>query len=203
MRLLIACLLVIAGLFAVVVLLGPWLEKLPPLALGLLMGALFIGLTFGALWLLNPRGADLLRGGHTVADLEAQGLLTSTPYRAQRAFEVEEFEDEGAHYFIELDDGGVLYLNGQYLYDYAPEDATDDEIGPPRPRRFPCTEFTVRRHVSAGWVADILCGGEVLVPEIFAPPFSAADFRADRVPEDGEVVRTRTYDEIKRERTGA
>ena len=44
---------------------------------------------------------------------------------------MEELEDEGVSYFLELDDGAVLFLSGQYL---------DEDESP-----FPCTEFIVRR----------------------------------------------------------
>ena len=60
-----------------------------------------------------------------------------------RAFGVKEFEDEGLHYFLELTDGRVLVLSGQYLYDY---EAISDDSETNRPRAFPCSEFTLRRH---------------------------------------------------------
>src|SRR5512135_2877112 len=44
-----------------------------------------------------------------IADLDARGLLVRQSFRALRAFAVEEFEDEGPHYYIELADGNVLY----------------------------------------------------------------------------------------------
>lgn len=74
----------------------------------------------------------------------------SEAYRVKRAFQVEEFEDEGSHYYIELDDRRVLFLSGQYLYDYDSEDP---------PRAFPCTEFVVRRHRTKGYVVDISLSG--------------------------------------------
>ena len=71
-------------------------------------------------------------------------LIVDTPFQATRAFGVEDYGDEGSHYFLELADGsGILALCGQYLYAYEP--ITDDpELN--QPRRFPCTSFTVRRH---------------------------------------------------------
>lgn len=195
MRLLLAGLLVFGGAFLPFMLLGEErLETMPSLLLWLIIGTTFLSLCFAALHLFNPIG---LRPLDTIQTLEERGLLESTDYRATRAFQVEEWEDEGVHYFIELEDDSVLYLNGQYLYEYEPiED--DPELN--QSRSFPCTEFTVQRHKVEGYVLDLLCRGEVIEPEITAPSFSREDYRWGIVPEDGEILRERGYDEIKRER---
>jgi hypothetical protein len=93
-----------------------------------------------------------------------------------------------------LENGSVLFLSGQYLYDYQPIDG-DPEYN--RPRLFPCTEFTVRRHIGKGYVFAIICRGEVFEPELLAPPF---DFKKDDFPIDGKVITDQTYDDIKQER---
>ena len=133
-----------------------------------------------------------------IAELREKDLLLTESFSARRAFGVEEFEDEGLHYFVELSDGRTLYLTGQNLYDYEPIDEPDIN----QPRRFPCTEFTVLRHKEAGYILDILCSGAVLEPEVVAPPFSKQDCRQG-LPEDGDVIADRTYDEIKAQRLGA
>lgn len=131
-------------------------------------------------------------------DLEARGLVTTTAYRARRAFHVQELEDEGTHYYLELEDGSVLFLSGQYLYDYEPEEKRGKVT---RARRFPCTEFTFREHRTEHYGIDLLhCGGTVLEPEVSAPPFNDEDFERDLYPGDGAVIRNRTYDELKAER---
>lgn len=125
--------------------------------------------------------------------LEERGLLAAEHYKALRAFGVEEFNEEGLHYFLELADGGVLYLTGQYLHEYR------------EPRRFPCTEFTLRRLHERGRVAhviDILCAGAVMEPELMARPLSPAEWDAKRRLARVEVIRDKTYDQIKREFTG-
>lgn len=164
------------------------------------IAALFLSL-FLAMFLFNGPGfrPNLRRISlaEQLAELEAHGLLLRQPFRAVRAFAVEEFEDEGSHYYIELADGKVLYLNGQYLYEYEP--ITDDpELN--QPRLFPCTEFEILRHKEAGYVIDIVRSGEVLEPELTARPYNKAEWRRG-LPEDGEVIADRPYDELKRERT--
>ena len=149
-----------------------------------------------AFFLFNRRQADLSdykSAQEQIFELEQKGLLTKSDCKAHRAFGVEEFEDEGSHYFIELEDGGVLYLNGQYLYDYEP-------VGSKQPRSFPCTEFTILRHKDEGWVLDLQCRGSVIEPELVASSFSELDFKAGLIPADGETIRDRSYDQIKSER---
>ncbi|MGZ5545108.1 MAG: hypothetical protein ACXWIU_10570, partial [Limisphaerales bacterium] len=76
----------------------------------------------------------------TIEEMEAQGLLQHEKYEAMRAFQVEEFEDEGSQYFIQLKDGSTLFLCGQYLYDYEPVEGSLKQS-----RKFPCTEFVLLR----------------------------------------------------------
>jgi hypothetical protein len=143
----------------------------------------------------GPQEAAEQRQARRLRKLDEQGALEQADFRARRAFEVAELEDEGMHYYIELEDGAVLFLSGQYLYDYAP----DDEWRHPAARRFPCTEFTVTRDRRHGYVVDIACRGAVLAPEGLAPPFSRDDHENESVPQDGDIL-ARTYDEIKGER---
>jgi hypothetical protein len=131
-----------------------------------------------------------------LAELEEKGLLLNETFKAQRAFQVEEFEDEGSHYFIELMDGAVLFVTGQYLYDY--EEITDDpELN--QNRKFPCSEFTLQRHKETGSVMNIVCAGRAVPIECVAPPFDRGAFKRGLVPEDGEVLRNRSYEDLKRD----
>ena len=152
-----------------------------------------------ALFLFNRAGMRPVMGRsheQIMAELREKDLVVSASFHARRAFQQEEFEDEGVHYYLELTDGRTLYLNGQYLYEWEPID-DDPELN--QPRKFPCTEFTVLRHRTAGHVVDILCAGEVLEPEGTAPHFSRA--AGDReIPEDGDIITNRSYEEIKRAR---
>lgn len=174
----------------------PWWGKgLPALAM-LAAGGL-------SMFVFNRSGLrpHMRRQSHEefIADLQTQGLLQREAFQATRAFAVAEFEDEGSHYFIELDDGRVLYLGGQYLYDFEPLEADDGE--PEQLRSFPCTQFEVLRHRQAGYVVDIVCRGQVLEPELMAPPFGKREMRD--LPEDGELIVDRDYEALKRARLAA
>jgi hypothetical protein len=131
----------------------------------------------------------------TIEDLEKQDLLIREKFDATRAFQVEEFEDEGTQYFVELKNGSVLFLCGQYLYGYEP---MGDAPKLKQPRKFPCTEFTILRDKRDGLIVDVVCGGKVIEPEGEAPHFTEADYESGRLPEDGQIISDRRYDEIKR-----
>jgi hypothetical protein len=124
--------------------------------------------------------------------LEQSGMLISEPHRALRAFQLEEFEDEGSHYFLELEDHSVLYLSGQFLYEYEPMNK--------RPRRFPCAQFTIRRHKDDGRIVDLLCSGEVLEPELTVPALVGDEFEKYGSIADGQIISGKSYEEVKAER---
>ncbi|HTL55493.1 MAG TPA: hypothetical protein VL361_07425 [Candidatus Limnocylindrales bacterium] len=159
------------------------------------MLTLIVGAFFLFNWVGHRRLAPGKSADEQLAELEAKGLLSSESFKARRAFQVEEFEDEGSHYFIELIDGSVLYLNGQYLYYY------DGVAGPSRANRlFPCSEFSIRRHKTQGYIVDIVCSGEVLTLDCEAPPFDANDEARGLIPEDGQLFRDRSYEDLRSER---
>lgn len=174
-------------------------ERVPPWISGGAIGLFMVGLCVVATWFFNRSGDPFGRKTEEeqVAELEGMGLLQTATFRVRRAFGIEEFEDEGLHYFLELEDGRVLFLSGQYLYDYEPID-DDPELN--RTRTFPCTDFIVRRHHHGRYVVDIACQGAALEPEVVAPPFGKKDWRDGRVPEDGAILADVTYDELKRQR---
>jgi hypothetical protein len=130
----------------------------------------------------------------TIEELDKQGLIQREKYEATRAFQVEEFEDEGSQYFIELKNGSTLFLCGQYLYDYEPMEGTRTQI-----RKFPCTEFVVLRDNRDGLIVDVDPGGKVIEPELEVPQFNIADFESGRAPTDGDIITDRSYDDLKRE----
>ena len=200
MKLLLAGLFVVLGMLGVVVIFSIFLPTAPAWLMSVIMVIVFFGLLISALAIFNASG--LLRGPRydpaiQATKLETQGLLFDQSFKARRCFQVEEFEDEGSHYFIELEGGNVLFLSGQYLYDYEPLKKGSEIV---RPRSFPNSEFVVRRHKLKDFVVHIACSGSVLEPEVVAPVFDADDFGTDRIPWDGHVIIDRSFDQLKAER---
>ena len=110
----------------------------------------------------------------------------SESFEARRAFGVEPDADDGPSYFIELADRRVLFLTGPYLHTAQP---------------FPCTSFAIRRH--RGRVVELICGGDVLEPEVMTLPFTRTEQKQKKVPADGAILTARSYDAIRSERLAA
>jgi hypothetical protein len=201
MRVVVAALFTVGGIFAAVALISEIgaINRAPPVVVGLGLGLLLVVLSVVALVLFNPWWAHpfgRMTEEELVRRLESKGLLVSSEFQVRRAFGVQESDDEGLHYFLELVDGQVLYLGGQYLYDYEP--ITDDpEIN--QPRRFPCEAFTVHRHKTEGTVVDVVCRGTIIEPEFIAPPFTKRGRRSIGALRDGQVLSDRPYDRLKEE----
>ena len=127
----------------------------------------------------------------SIEAMEARGLVTSSQFRARRAFGVREYEDEAPRYFIELEDEGVLYLCGEYLYDYEPFDEPDFE----QTRQFPCSLFAVKRGIRDGYVLAIVTEGAVLEPDSIT---LLPNDHENIWPTDGAMLRDAPYDALKR-----
>lgn len=163
------------------------------IGLGLGVGLIVLAIVIFVIFNLGRRKVP---PGPTLAELEAAELVVTADFRAKRAFEVEEYEDEGRSMFIELVDGSVLFLTGQYLYDYG---LPDSEIADDSSGAFPTTDFTIRRHRTEGYVLDIISRGKQIEPDFIAKPFGPEIYDQDGVPEDAALIRDRTYDAIKAE----
>jgi hypothetical protein len=131
------------------------------------------------------------------ADL-ASGQATCTTYEITDALRVDEFEDEGSHYYLKLAGGGVLFLSGQWLYEY---EVGEDDDGKPTPARFPCRRFTVERAAKSGLFLDMKPLAAPFEPSGTLPPFEDGDHRAGTVPSDGDVLGV-DFESLRRRRAG-
>jgi hypothetical protein len=133
------------------------------------------------------------REGHA-RDLAA-GTATCFTFDVVDALRVEELEDEGSAYYLKLADGRVLFLQGQYLYEYEARD--EDEDGNPAPARFPADRFTVERTAGSGLVLGITNFGRLIPVSGVLPPFSLDERGGDAVPNDGDIL-TIDFDSLRR-----
>ena len=108
-------------------------------------------------------------------DVQA-GTVQVTRYDVTDALAVEEFEDEGLSYYLELTDGRVVFLMGQYLYE------------PVEQAQFPARRLEIVRTAVTGTVLRVTALGPHLPPTGTRRPFQTADFENDRVPEDGTIL---------------
>ena len=116
------------------------------------------------MWLtLRQLARRLLLGrppSEVIKELRDSGLLEERKYCVLRAIEVAAFEDEGRHLYLELSDGTILCLMGQYLVDYG---------------WFPTTEFTAWFHCTECVLYDLIPAGKYLAPEATFPPYTPAE----------------------------
>jgi hypothetical protein len=188
MRVVFAAMFVVVAVFAAVVVFDQLSVRIPAGRVAPLTALIFFPVVILALKLFSaPRPRE-----SQIADLESKGLIVEQSFKAVRAFEAEEYEDEGRNYFIELEDGSILFLVGQYLYDYG---LSDGDTEADQSHMFPCTEFTIRRHKLEGYVVGIRCGGKGVKPEICVPPLTGKNL--DDYCEDGMIIRGETYDALK------
>jgi hypothetical protein len=192
MRVIFAGLLVFIGMVAGIDLISYWWADNEPAWAWVIFVGIYNPLIFLAAYVLfnigvprpwNPTPMDIARR------LNEQGLLTKETLYATRALQVTDYDDEGTSYLLELIDGGVLFLSGDYLYRIATH---RKDLA-----TFPCTEFTLQRDKQNGQVVDIVCAGTPLSPVIIPLPLHDIKFTPGAVPKDGQIIRDRTYDELQ------
>jgi len=127
---------------------------------------------------------------------DAQGRLIHQPFQARRAFQVAEAAAKAPHYFLEMSKSSFLYLSGEFLKEYEPATTCEEA----QSRRFPCTEFTIRRLRENNAVVDLLCAGDVLEPELITPDLRDYGESREWVREEAALLRQLTYEEIKADR---
>ncbi len=92
------------------------------------------------------------------------------------AIKVEEFEDEGSNYYLKLNDGQVMFLSGQYLYE------------PEARGTFPTTRIAMTFAPLSRALLDLRCEGTPFAPSATLPPFGVARLKSGSVPGNGDLV---------------
>jgi len=189
--------------FALLFLIGVWLVRFvagPPQGAALAWIAAGAG-TLALVVVLRVRrgvGPLLDRARQLHADDLASGQAICTTYEIEDALRIEELEDEGSQYYLKLADGRVLFLAGQWLYEY--EDG-EDENGQRTPARFPCRRFNVERAAKSGLFLDLRPLGPAFEPSGTLRPFTSDEHRAGSVPNDGDVLAV-DFDSLRQRRAG-
>ena len=93
-------------------------------------------------------------------DLE-EGKVEVLYVRAKDAAEVEEVEDLGLNFFLDIGDSQLLFLSGQYLYELA-SDIGENEVK--RRWKFPNQQFEIIRAPRSRRLLGVACHGEPLRP---------------------------------------
>jgi hypothetical protein len=106
----------------------------------------------------------------------AEGLAEVQTFRARECYRVEELDDEGVSYYLHLEDGAVLFLSGQYLYE------------PEENKTFPCTEFDLVRGPRSRRLLNLVTRGSYLNPLKTLKAFRLTGLRDGQGPVDGEIL---------------
>ncbi|MDW8244497.1 MAG: hypothetical protein RMJ88_14910 [Thermogemmata sp.] len=191
MRVVLAGILAVFGLCGLVAIVSSldWFK--PPTLLHLLIfSAAFILIILLSYYLFRPYVPSR-------EELEKAGLIETTSHHAVRAFRIEDYNDEGPHYFVKLQDGSIMYFVGQYLYDYEP---VYDGYMLCKPRNFPCTNFSIYRHKQHGYVVNLECRGKPLEPEVtykIKEPISKLKQLFGHELQDGVIIAGWRYDVLR------
>lgn len=190
MRLVYAGIFILLGLLSMLVLVNRVYPDLDPSVMKILMPATIVILTAAAYFLFNKRGAWKLKNPEIARMYESRGELTYDVCRARRAFELDDVGNKVTWYVIELENGKAISL-----WDKLPAGPPGFDENP-KLRCFPCTEFTILRHVT-GFAVDIICGGEVIKPEVLTLPAKHSSWSLDFLSRDGEVLRGETFETVR------
>jgi hypothetical protein len=105
----------------------------------------------------------------------ANGDLMSSEYTVSEAAEVDEFEDEGKHFYLAVGPKDTLFLTGQYLYSPA-----DNGV-------FHSTKIRVFWHKSLGLTYGVECLGQPMI-SLKCPEFSENHFENDVIRGDRQII---------------
>lgn len=123
------------------------------------------------IWRGNDRG-----GVPSMGEALASGQLEQAEYEVREAMAVEEAEDEGLHFYLEVGPNQTLFLTGQYLYSVV------------EGSRFPSTRIRVYWHRASGLSYGVECLGQPLVPTKRMSPFTIEQMEAADMPQDRQIL---------------
>ncbi len=131
-----------------------------------------------------------------VERLEAEGKAARNEYQAIGAVSVEDLNTGSLMHFIDIGEGRILCLFGQYYYEFEP---IDDDSDLNQPRRFPTKQFALLRSVKNDEVLGLFPGPEVFEPIVFDPIVKLEKlFDMGFELKDGEIVTDTSLDAVKR-----
>lgn len=150
--------------------LGTLLERLgilearrpSPAMLFILKIGVLLGFIFGVILMIKGRGTNR-KVQHRYNDDLKENKVQATHCIVSGVIEVQEFEDEGPGFFLDIGEGRILFIQGQYLYKYVES------------KRFPNKEFDLIKLPYSNVVLDVICKGDYLVPLRVLKPSVIAD----------------------------
>ena len=114
-----------------------------------------------------------------------EGFLVTEDYDVSEAIEVEESEDEGLHFLLDVGEGRTLFLSGQYLYE------------PVTAGRFPSSRIRIFWNSRENYTFGVETLGDRLLPTRRLPSLTARVLESKVFPNDRDVL-AQDLDEVAR-----
>jgi hypothetical protein len=145
----------------------------PDWGAGIAAVAMYIAFPIIALsvWKAKPSLSNV-----NMADALENGKLGTADFDVHEAIEVEEAEDEGLIFFLDIGNGRTLFLAGQYLYTPCEES------------RFPSDRIRVYWHTDLDLTYGVESLGDHLLPSDTLPPLDPDVIDQAFNPLDREVI---------------
>ncbi|HET7844773.1 MAG TPA: hypothetical protein VFL14_11520 [Xanthomonadales bacterium] len=124
----------------------------------------FVGAPALVLTLWQPRSA--------VESARKSGHFQERSIEVVAAYQVEEAEDEGLHFFLEIAEGGTLFVSGQVFYE------------PVKAGTFPCEFVTLGIDTELREVLEVRSSGMPIPAGKPLPAFTDAEHEAGKVPDN-------------------
>jgi hypothetical protein len=152
---------------------GQWRQETGLGVLALVVVCVFLGIFA---WTYRCNVGDVGSRERQLDQALQRGHAVATRYRPQRYVAVEEIEDEGAEFFLELQPGQTLYLGGQHYYGI---------------NKFPNADFELVELRSPDGVVDfrVDCHGDKLQPErTIGKQAKLQMLKSADYPQDGDTL---------------
>jgi hypothetical protein len=111
-----------------------------------------------------------------MAQALASGDLEVSNYVVRSVIEIEEIDDEGMFFLLDVGENLTLCLRGQYLYE-----STENGL-------FPASEIKVFWNKSLGFTYGVQGAGDKLEPTRVLLPLTGDQWDLDYLPEDRELI---------------
>lgn len=113
------------------------------------------------------------------------GELEVSSYSVRSIIEIEEQDDEGMFFLLEVGENQTLCLRGQYLYE-----STESGL-------FPSPEIKVFWNKRLGFTYGVEGNGNKLEPSQVLPPLSIDQWDFELMPEDREIINKNISEVVK------
>ena len=115
-------------------------------------------------------------GSHSMEGALTDGTLESADFEVNEVVQIQEYEDAGLHFLLDIGSGKTLFLSGQYLYSAV-------DAG-----RFPSNRIRVYWNAAHGITYGVQSLGDRILPSQMVPPPAQEVVDDGVLPSDRDVI---------------